>query len=213
MVSLLWLVPTIIASGIGATWFATVAFYGIYAHNALPLSVLPRILHFAGIGAGVIAIIGGAAWSRAEPATPSGCSGCWPGIDLAGRRFRALPVPASAPAVDPLGLRGAGRHTLEALERSRARSAPAALWVGSAVLAAGILLAAAQGSYAGSFWINGRSLSTYYADGYSSLVNATERTRWQNSFSDSIVDRPGGDPLADGAPLRECLSGGVERRR
>ena len=61
------------------------------------------------------------------------------------------------------------------------------LSVGSAVLAAGILLAAAEGSYAGSFWINGRSLSTYYADGYSSLVNATERTRWQNSFSDSIV--------------------------
>ena len=39
--------------------------------------------------------------------------------------------------------------------------------VGSAVLlSAGILLAAAEGSYAGSFWINGRSLSTYYTDGY-----------------------------------------------
>ena len=80
------------------------------------------------------------------------------------------------------------------------------------MLAAGILLAAAQGSYAGSFWINGRSLSTYYTDGYSSLVNATERTRWQNSFSDSIVVDQVVTHWLDGPPLRECLSGGVERR-
>jgi hypothetical protein len=71
-------------------------------------------------------------------------------------------------------------HVLVPLARPR-------LWAGSAVLAAGILLAAAQGSYAGSFWINGRSLSTYYSDGYSSLLSTSERTQWQNSFSDSIV--------------------------
>jgi len=83
-------------------------------------------------------------------------------------------------------VRAGGRDTLASLERPRTRGSPAAVG-GLRGARGGILLAAAQGSYAGSFWINGRSLSTYYTDGYSSLVNATERTQWQNSFSDSIV--------------------------
>ena len=186
MVSLLWLVPTIIASGVGATWFATVAFYGIYAHNSLPLSVLPRILHFAGIGAGVIAIIGGAILVARRTRNAFWMLWVLAGIDLVVAGSAHFPYPhlllPSIPWVCAAVVATPWNRWNVLVPLARPR-----LWVGSAVLAAGILLAAAQGSYAGSFWINGRSLSTYYADGYSSLVNATERTRWQNSFSDSIV--------------------------
>ncbi len=186
LTSLLWLVPTIIASGIGATWFATVAFYGIYAHNSLPVSALARVLHFAGIGAGVIAIIGGAILISRRTRNAFWMLWVLAGIDLVVAGSAHFPYPhlllPSIPWVCAAVVATPWNrwNVLLPLERPR-------LWVGSAVLAAGILLAAAQGSYAGSFWINGRSLSTYYADGYSSLVNATERTRWQNGFSDSIV--------------------------
>ena len=186
VVSLLWLVPTIIASGVGATWFATVAFYGIYAHNSLPLSALARVLHFAGIGAGVIAIIGGAILISRRTRNAFWMLWVLAGIDLVVAGSAHFPYPhlllPSIPWVCAAVVATPWNrwNVLLPLERPR-------LWVGSAVLAAGILLAAAQGSYAGSFWINGRSLSAYYANGYSSLVNATERTRWQNGFSDSIV--------------------------
>ena len=55
------------------------------------------------------------------------------------------------------------------------------------LLSAGVLLSAVEGSYAGSYWINGRSLSTYYTDGYAGLVNSSDRTRWQDGFTHNIV--------------------------
>jgi len=54
VVSLLWLVPTTIASGVGATWFATVRFLRDLRANSLPLNVLARILHFAASAPGVL---------------------------------------------------------------------------------------------------------------------------------------------------------------
>ncbi|HXM70713.1 MAG TPA: hypothetical protein VN970_06235, partial [Thermoanaerobaculia bacterium] len=60
-VTLLWLLPTVFASGLGATWFAVVSFYGIYAHNALPPTLLDGLVHFAAIAIGGVGIIGGAA--------------------------------------------------------------------------------------------------------------------------------------------------------
>ena len=186
VVSLLWLVPTAIASGLGATWFATVGFYGIYAHNSLPLSALARILHFAGIGVGVVAIIGGAILVSRRTRNTFWMLWVLAGIDLVVAGSAHFPYPhlllPSIPWVCAAVVATPWHRWNALVPLARPR-----LWAGSAVLAAGILLAAAQGSYAGSFWINGRSLSTYYSDGYSSLLSTSERTQWQNSFSDSIV--------------------------
>jgi 4-amino-4-deoxy-L-arabinose transferase-like glycosyltransferase len=107
-VTLLWLVPTIVASGIGPTWFATVAFYGIYAHNSLPLTLAARVVHFAGIAGGLIAIVLGAAliarrtrnsfWNRPPR-----------------RGIRPLSIPAPAAAINSVGVRGARGHAVASL--------------------------------------------------------------------------------------------------
>jgi 4-amino-4-deoxy-L-arabinose transferase-like glycosyltransferase len=187
VVTLLWLVPTIVASGIGPTWFATVAFYGIYAHNALPPTVLARVLHFAGIALGVIAIIGGAALVARRTRNTFWMLWMLAGIDLLVAGSAHFPYPhlllPSIPWVCA-ALAATPWHRWRLLVSDRRRQTQ---WFGTAVLAAGVLLAAAQGSYAGSFWINGRSLSSYYASGYASLVSTSERTRWQDTFSGSIV--------------------------
>jgi hypothetical protein len=187
VVTALWLVPTIIASGVGATWFAIVAFYGIYAHNSLPVTLLARVLHFAGIAAGVVAIVLGAALVARRTRNCFWMLWLLAGIDLLVAGSAHFPYPhlllpsipwiCAALAATPWDrgsvlVTGARGHRL---------------WVGAVLLSAGVLLAAAEGSYAGSYWINGRSLSTYYADGYAGLVNSSERTRWQNGFSHNVV--------------------------
>ena len=187
VVTLLWLGPTIIASGIGATWFATVAFYGIYAHNSLPPSVLARVLHFAGIAAGVIAIVVGSALVARRTRNTFWMLWVLAGIDLVVAGSAHFPYPhlllPSIPWVcAALAATPWQRWSVLVSDWRRQQ-----LWFGSAVLAAGVLLAAAQGSYAGSFWINGRSLPSYYASGYASLVSSSERTRWQDTFSGNIV--------------------------
>jgi 4-amino-4-deoxy-L-arabinose transferase-like glycosyltransferase len=188
VVTLLWLVPTVVASGLGATWFATVGFYGIYAHNALPATVLARVLHFAGIGGGVIAIVVGSALIARRSRNPFWMLWVLAGIDLIVAGSAHFPYPhlllPSIPWVCA-ALVATPWHRSSVFVSLGGR---AQLIVGSAVLAAGILLASLEGSYAGSFWINGRSLSTYYVDGYTSLVSSSERTRWQDSFSGSIID-------------------------
>jgi 4-amino-4-deoxy-L-arabinose transferase-like glycosyltransferase len=186
-VTLLWLVPTLVASGVGPTWFATVAFYGIYAHNSLPLTLLARVLHFASIGAGVIAIFLGAALVARRTRNAFWTLWVLAGIDLLVAGSAHFPYPHLVlPAIPWICAAVAATpwHRLPALVSGARRPL---LLLGSAVLAAGVLLASVQGSYAGSYWINGRSLSTYYVDGYTSLVNASERTRWQNSFSEGVV--------------------------
>jgi 4-amino-4-deoxy-L-arabinose transferase-like glycosyltransferase len=187
-VTLLWLVPTVIASGLGATWFATVRFYQTYANNSvMPLTALGRILHFAGIGGGVAAIILGAALIARRTQNRFWMLWVLGGIDLLVAGSAHFPYPhlllpsipwvCAAVVATPWH-----RMRVFLLDTRRYR-----LWLGSAVLAAGLLLAAAEGSYAGSYWINGRSLSTYYVNGYASLVNASERTRWQDSFAKGVV--------------------------
>ena len=179
VVSLLWLLPTIVASGLSATWFATVGFYGIYAHNALPPTVLFRVLHFAGIAGGVIAIIAGAALVARRTRNPFWTLWVLAGIDLLVAGSAHFPYPhlllPSIPWVCA-ALAATPWHRWTVLT---SRSERPHVWLGAAVLAAGLLLALDEGSYAGSFWINGRSLSTYYVDGYTSLVSSPERTRWQ----------------------------------
>ncbi len=187
VVTLLWLVPTVVASGLGATWFAIVGFYTIYVHNALPQSEMTRVLHFAGIAVGVIAFVVGAALVARRTRNP-----CWmlwvlAGIDLSVAGSAHFPYPhlllPSIPWVCAALVATPWERWKVLVPRARQQQ----LWAGSVLLATGILLAAAEGSYAGSFWINGRSLSTYYSDGYQSLLNSGERTRWQDSFSGNIV--------------------------
>ncbi len=187
VVSLLWLLPTVFASGVGATWFATVGFYWIYAHNSLPHTLLDRVVHFAGIAGGVIAIFGGAALIARRTRNTFWMLWVLAGIDLLVAGSAHFPYPhlllpsipwvCAALAATPwqrwsLLATGATRHQL---------------WLGASLLASGLLLAFTEGSYAGSFWINGRSLSSYYAGGYAGLVSTSERTAWQNSFSEGVV--------------------------
>ena len=186
VVTLLWLVPTIIASGLGPTWFAIVGFYGIYAHNALPQSPSASVLHFGGIGVGVIAVMVGAVLIARRTRRTFWMLWVLAGIDLIVAGAAHFPYPhlllPSIPWVCAALVATPWDRWNVLLPRARPQ-----LWAGSAVLAVGILLAAAEGSYAGSFWINGRSLSTYYSDGYQSIVNTGERIRWQDSFSNNIV--------------------------
>ncbi|HVC41103.1 MAG TPA: hypothetical protein VND54_03905 [Candidatus Saccharimonadales bacterium] len=186
-VTSVWLVPTIIVSGVGATWFATVGFYGVYADNSIPKSVLASVLHFAGISGGVIAIVIGAALVARR--TRNVCWMLWilAGLDLLVAGSAHFPYPHLLLPSIPwfcAALAATPWHRWS-VPVSSARGRP--LGVGSALLSIGIILAAAQGSYAGSYWINGRSLSTYYADGYAALFNAAERTRWQDSFSPNVA--------------------------
>jgi hypothetical protein len=182
----LWLLPTVIASGVGTTWFATVAFYQIYAHNSLPVTVLAGTLHFAGIAGGAIAIMLGAALVGRRTRNRFWTLWVLAGIDLLVAGSAHFPYPhLLLPAIPWVCA------ALAATPWNRWRalvSASGASRLGTALLSIGVLLAAAQGSYAGSYWLNGRSLSTYYADGYAGLVSSSERTRWQNSFSRNVVD-------------------------
>jgi 4-amino-4-deoxy-L-arabinose transferase-like glycosyltransferase len=186
-VTLLWLVPTIVASGLGPTWFATVAFYGIYAHNSLPLTLLGKVLHFAGIAGGVVAIFVGAALIARRTRNTFWMLWVLAGIDLLVAGSAHFPYPHLVlPSIPWIcaALAATPWQRVPAVVSDRRRPL---LLVGSGVLAAGVLLASVEGSYAGSYWINGRSLSTYYVDGYTALVNGSERTSWQNSFSESVV--------------------------
>ncbi len=212
VITALWLVPTIIASGVGATWFAIVAFYGIYAHNSFRSPCSRGCSTSRGSPQG---------WSRSSlgrrPGRTPNPQLLLDALVARGNRsprrgLSALPVPASAPAVDPLGLRGPRGDALESVGVLLATGARGhRLWLGAALLAAGMLLAAAQGSYAGSFWINGRSLSTYYADGYSSLVNGPSEPagRTASRTTSSSTRR---SPMAERAPLRQRLSRRLEHR-
>jgi 4-amino-4-deoxy-L-arabinose transferase-like glycosyltransferase len=187
VVTLVWLLPTVFVSGIGRTWFATVGFYTIYAHNALPHTLLERVAHFGGIAAGLIAIFGGAALIARRSRNAFWMLWVLAGIDLLVAGSAHFPYPhlllPSIPWVcAALAATPWHRWSVLAVDPSRRR-----LWLGAGVLAAGLLLAADEGSYAGSFWINGRSLSTYYSSGYASLVSSSERTRWQDGFSGAII--------------------------
>jgi 4-amino-4-deoxy-L-arabinose transferase-like glycosyltransferase len=187
VVTLLWLMPTIIASGVGATWFATVAFYGIYAHNALPATVLARVLHFAGIAGGVFAIIVGAALVARRTRSCFWMLWMLAGIDLLVAGSAHFPYPHLVlPSIPWIcaALAATPWHRWSVLV---ADARGHRLRLGAVLLSAGVLLAAVEGSYAGSYWINGRSVFTYYTDGYAGLVNSSERTRWQNGFTHNIV--------------------------
>jgi hypothetical protein len=186
-VTLLWLLPTVFASGLGATWFAVVSFYGIYAHNALPPTLLDGLVHFAAIAIGGVGIIGGAALVARRTRNAFWMLWVLAGIDLLVAGSAHFPYPhLVVPSLPWVCAALAATPWL----RWNVLVSPAPrqqLWIGSALLAAGVLLAAAEGSYAGSYWINGRSLSTYYVDAYAGLVNGAERTRWQNSFSRDVA--------------------------
>ncbi len=187
VVSALWLVPTVVASGVGATWFATVAFYTIYAHNALPATVLDRVLHFAGIAAGVFAVIVGAALVARRTRNWFWMLWLLAGIDLLVAGSAHFPYPhlllPSIPWVCAALAASPWHRWSVLIADTRGRR----LSLGAALLSAGVLVAAVEGSYAGSYWINGRSLSTYYTGGYAGLVNSSERTRWQNGFTTNVV--------------------------
>jgi hypothetical protein len=185
VVTVLWLLPTVIASGVGTTWFAIVAFYQIYAHNSLPVTLLAGMLHFAGIAGGATALILGAALVARRTRNWFWTLWVLAGIDLLVAGSAHFPYPhLLLPAIP---------WVCAALAATPWNRWPAfvsgsfALRLGTALLSIGVLLATAQGSYAGSYWLNGRSLSTYYTNGYASLVSSSERTRWQNSFSRNVV--------------------------
>lgn len=187
IVTLLWLVPTVFASGIGATWFAIVGFYGIYAHNALPHTVLDRLVHFGAIAVGVLAILGGSALLARRTSNAFWMLWILAGVDLLVAGAAHFPYPhlllPSIPWVCAALAATPWQRVSVLADHLRGRR----LLVGVAVLTAGVALASFQGSYAGSYWINGRSLSTYYVDGYTGLVDGTERTQWQDSFTGNIV--------------------------
>jgi hypothetical protein len=187
IVTLLWLLPTVFASGLGATWFAIVGFYGIYAHNALPHTVLDRVVHFVAIAGGAVAILGGSVLLARRTRNAFWMLWILAGIDLLVAGAAHFPYPhlllPSIPWVCSALVATPWQRVGVLADRSRGRR----LVVGAAVLAAGVVLASLQGSYAGSYWINGRSLSTYYVDGYAGLVDSAERTRWQDSFTGNIV--------------------------
>jgi hypothetical protein len=185
-VTLLWLLPTVVASGLGATWFATVSFYGIYAQNALPTSIVDGVLHFGALAGGGIAIIAGAVLVGRSTRHMFWTLWVLAAIDLLVAGSAHFPYPhllvPSLPWVCA-ALAATPWHRCRVLiEPARRRR-----WLGSAALAAGVLLATVQGSYAGSYWINGRSLSSYYTGGYASLVSASERTWWQQGFAHDVA--------------------------
>jgi hypothetical protein len=186
-VTLLWLLPTVIASGLGATWFAIVGFYGIYTHNALPPTVLDRVVHFVAIAGGAVAIIGGSVLLARRTRNAFWMLWILAGVDLLVAGAAHFPYPhlllPSIPWVCAALAATPWQRAGVLLDRVRGR----ALWAGVGVLAAGVVVASVLGSYAGSYWLNGRSLSTYYVDGYTGLVDSSERTTWQDSFSKNVV--------------------------
>jgi hypothetical protein len=187
VVSLLWFLPTLIASGWNATIFATVGFYRIYAHNALPTTLLDQVLHFAAITGGVVAILAGCALLARRTRNAFWMLWLLGGIDLlvAGSAhfpyphlvLPAIPWIAAALAATPWQRWSAFAVRLGGPQRA----------LGAALLAAGLILALVEGSYAGSYWVNGRSLTDYYSHGYASLVNASERSWWQSTFDSHVV--------------------------
>jgi 4-amino-4-deoxy-L-arabinose transferase-like glycosyltransferase len=187
VVSLLWFLPTLIASGWNATIFATIGFYQIYAHNALPTTLLSRVLHFAGIAGGVVAIIVGGALLARRTRNAFWMLWVLGGIDLLVAGSAHFPYPhlllPSIPWV-AAALAATPWQRWSSLAAGLGRPQRA---VGAALLAAGLILALVEGSYAGSYWINGRSLKDYYSNGYASLVNASERSWWQSSFDSHVV--------------------------
>ncbi|HEY8673786.1 MAG TPA: hypothetical protein VIM76_08520 [Candidatus Dormibacteraeota bacterium] len=187
VVSLLWFLPTLIASGWNATIFATVGFYRIYAHNALPTTLSNQVLHFAAITAGVVALITGCALLARRTRNAFWMLWLIGGIDLLVAGSAHFPYPhlllpsipwiAAALAATPWQ-----RWSAFAARFGRPQRA-----LGAALMAAGLILALVQGSYAGSYWINGRSLKDYYSHGYASLVSASERSWWQSTFDSHVV--------------------------
>ena len=186
-VTLLWLVPTVIASGIGATWFAIVGFYtSVYVHNALPQSAMTRVLHFAGIAVGVLAVVVGGALIARRTRNPFWTLWVLAGVDLSVAGAAHFPYPHLLLPAIPWVCAALVATPWDRWKVLVPEVQPR-LWVGSALMTLGVVIAAAEGSYAGSFWINGRSLSTYYSNGYASLVSSTERSQWQDGFSGNIV--------------------------
>ncbi len=187
-VSALWFLPTVIASGWSASLYATVGFYTTYAAKGLPSTVTERVLHFAGIAVGLAALMAGAAILGRRVRDPSWMLWLLGGIDLlvAGSTHFTYPH-LLVPAVPWLATAVASTpwHRWAWL----GGGAPRTLVLGAAVMTAGLALALAEGSYAGSYWINSsnRSLTAYYIDGYAALVSTSERASWQASFSSSIV--------------------------
>ena len=212
VVSLLWLVPTIIASGVGATWFATVAFYGIYAHNSLPLSVLPRILHFAGIGAGVIAIIGGAILVARRTRNAFWMLWVLAGIDLVVAGSAHFPYPHLLLPSIPWVCAAVAATPWNRWNVLAAPGAAAAL--GGLRGARGRHPARCRTGFVRRLLLDQRTQPVHVLR--RRLLEPGERHR-ADSLAEQLLGqhrhRPGGDPLADCSPLRECLSGGVERRR
>jgi 4-amino-4-deoxy-L-arabinose transferase-like glycosyltransferase len=187
VVSLLWLLPTVIASGVGASWFAIVGFYGIYAHNSLPPTALDRAAHFVAIVGGAVAIFGGSALLARQTRNAFWMLWILAGIDLLVAGAAHFPYPhlllPSIPWVCAALAATPWQRARVLGDRARGRR----LTTGVAVLAAGVAVASVLGSYAGSYWLNGRSLSTYYVDGYAGLVDSSERTQWQDSFSANVA--------------------------
>jgi 4-amino-4-deoxy-L-arabinose transferase-like glycosyltransferase len=186
VVSLLWFLPTLIASGWNATIFATVGFYQIYAHNALPTTLLSRVLHFGGIAAGVVAIMAGGALLARRTRNPFWMLWLLGGIDLLVAGSAHFPYPhLLLPSIPWL----AAALAATPWQRWSALGAigQPQRWSGPVVLAAGLMVALVEGSYAGSYWLNGRSLTDYYRNGYASLVSASERSWWQSTFDGHVV--------------------------
>jgi 4-amino-4-deoxy-L-arabinose transferase-like glycosyltransferase len=182
-VSLLWFLPTLIASGWNATIFATVGFYQIYAHNALPVTLPSRVLHFGGIAAGVVAVIAGSALVARRTRNPFWMLWLLGGIDLLVAGSAHFPYPhLLLPSIPWLAAALAATPWQRWLALRRPRR-----WAGAVLLAAGVAVALAEGSYAGSYWINGRSLEDYYTHGYASLASASERSWWQSTFDRHVV--------------------------
>jgi 4-amino-4-deoxy-L-arabinose transferase-like glycosyltransferase len=187
-VSLLWLTPTLIASGLSASAFAIVGFYGIYAHNALPPTLLDRVVHFGGIAGGVIAIFGGAALVARRTRNAFWMLWVLGGIDLLVAGSAHFPYPhLLLPSIPWVAAAVAATPWQRWSVLASRPTHPALVW-GAGVLSVGLVLAFQEGSYAGSYWLNGRSLSAYYVNGYAGILSSSERTSWQDSFSGSVTD-------------------------
>ncbi len=187
-ISLLWLLPTLIASGLSASAFAIVGFYGIYAHNALPPTLLDRVVHFAGIAGGVIAVLAGAALIARRTRNAFWMFWVLGGIDLLVAGSAHFPYPHLLLPSIPWVAAAVAATPWERWSVLVSRPVRPALAWGAGVLALGLVLAFQEGSYAGSYWLNGRSIVGYYVNGYASLLSSSERTSWQDGFSASITD-------------------------